>query len=65
MGKRSKNYKEDYLYKRLQNSKEAVAYLKECLKEEDPAVFLLALSNVIQASNRSFSDKGNPQPGHR
>ena len=43
MAKRSKKYKEDYLYKRLQNSKEAAAYLNECLTDEDPAVFLIAL----------------------
>lgn len=50
MGKRSKKYKEDYLYKRLQNSKEAAAYLNECLKDEDPAVFLIALRDVIKAN---------------
>lgn len=50
MGKRSKRYKEDYLYKRLQNPKEAAAYLNECLKDKDPAVFLIALRNVIKAN---------------
>ena len=50
MGKRSKKYKEDYLYKRLQNSKEAAAYLNKCLKDEDPAVFLIALRDVIKAN---------------
>lgn len=49
MGKRSKRYKEDYLYERLRNPKEAAAYLNECLKDEDPAVFLVAVRNVIKA----------------
>ncbi|MCP5491286.1 MAG: putative addiction module antidote protein, partial [Chlamydiales bacterium] len=50
MAKRSKKYKEDYLYKRLQNPREAAAYLNECLKDEDPAVFLIALKDVIKAN---------------
>lgn len=50
MGKRSKRYKEDYLYKQLQNPKEAAAYLNECLKDEDPAIFLIALRDVIKAN---------------
>lgn len=50
MGNRSKKYKEDYLYKRLQNPKEAAAYLNECLKDEDPAIFLIALRDVIKAN---------------
>ena len=49
MKKRSKKYKEDYLYKRLQDSKEAAAYLNECLQDEDPAVFLIAIRDVIKA----------------
>ncbi|NGX50701.1 MAG: hypothetical protein K1060chlam2_00550 [Chlamydiae bacterium] len=50
MGNRSKKYKEDYLYEQLQNPKEAAAYLNECLKDEDPAVFLIALRDVIKAN---------------
>jgi len=50
MTKRSKKYKEDYLYKMLQNPKEAAAYLNECLKDEDPSVFLIALRDVIKAN---------------
>ena len=50
MGKRSKKYKEDYLYEQLQNPKEAAAYLNECLKDEDPSVFLIALRDVIKAN---------------
>ena len=43
MGRRSIRYKEDHLYKELQKPKEAAAYLNDCLKDEDPAVFLMAL----------------------
>ena len=50
MGKRSKKYKEDYLYMQLQNPEEAAAYLNECLNDEDPAVFLIALRDVIKAN---------------
>ncbi|MBF5058635.1 addiction module antidote protein [Candidatus Neptunochlamydia vexilliferae] len=50
MGKRSRRYKEDYLYKELQDPKKAAAYLNECLKDEDPAVFLIALRDVIKAN---------------
>ena len=50
MGRRSIRYKEDYLYKELQKPKEAAAYLNECLKDEEPAVFLMALRNVIKAN---------------
>ena len=49
MGKRSKRYKEDYLYEQLQDPKEAAAYLNECLKDEDPTVFLIAMRDVIKA----------------
>lgn len=48
--KRSKRYKEDFLYELLQDPNEAAAYLNECLKDEDPAVFLMALRNVIKAN---------------
>ncbi|QVL57531.1 MAG: putative addiction module antidote protein [Simkaniaceae bacterium] len=50
MGRRSIRYKEDYLYEELQKPKEAAAYLNECLKDEDPAVFLMALRDVIKAN---------------
>ena len=50
MGKRSKKYKEDYLYKQLQNRKEAAAYLNESLQDEDPAVFLIAIRDIIKAN---------------
>lgn len=48
MSKRSKNYK-DYLYKDLQKPEEASAYLTECLKDDNPEVFNLALKDVIDA----------------
>lgn len=50
MGKRSRSYKEDFLYDLLKNPKEAAAYLNECLLDEDPAVFLIALRDVIKAN---------------
>ncbi len=50
MGRRSVRYKEDYLYEELRKPKEAAAYLNECLKDEDPAVFLMALRDVIKAN---------------
>ena len=42
MRKRSIRYKEDYLYDDLSDPKEAAAYLNECLKDDDIAVFLVA-----------------------
>ena len=50
MGRRSIRYKEDHLYKELQKPKEAAAYLNDCLRDEDPAVFLMALRDVIKAN---------------
>ena len=50
MGKRSGRYKEDFLYPLLQNPKEAAAYLNECLDDDDPAIFLIALRDVIKAN---------------
>ena len=49
MGKRSKKYKEEFLYEQLKNPKEAAAYLNECLQDDDPTVFLIALRDVIKA----------------
>ncbi len=50
MGKRSIKYKEGYLYEQLKKPKEAAAYLNECLKDEDPSIFLIALRDVIKAN---------------
>jgi probable addiction module antidote protein len=48
--KRVKSIKyEDYLKEELKDTKEAEGYLKAALEEEDPALFLLALKNVIKA----------------
>lgn len=45
---RVKDYRE-HLLKELQDPQEAAAYLDECLKDEDPHVFLLALKDVAEA----------------
>ncbi len=50
MGRRSIRYDEDLLYIELRKPKKAAAYLNECLKDEDPAVFLMALRDVIKAN---------------
>ena len=49
MGNRSQPYT-DYLYEDLQDPKEASAYLNECLKDDDPEVFLVAFQDVIEAN---------------
>ena len=43
-----RNYKE-HLFKRLQNPKNAAAYLNAALQDEDPKVFLIALKDVAEA----------------
>lgn len=50
MGNRSKKYKENYLHEQLKNTKDAAAYLNECLQDDDPAVFLVAIRDVIKAN---------------
>src|SRR5947207_1658200 len=45
---KTNSYKE-HLLKRLQNSKEAAAYLNAALHDDDPHVFLLALRDVAAA----------------
>jgi DNA-binding phage protein len=40
----------DYLLKRLQDPATAAAYLNEAASDNDPAAFLQALRNVIDAS---------------
>lgn len=42
------SYKE-HLLKRLQDPKEAAAYLNAALDDEDPEVFLLALKDIAEA----------------
>jgi len=49
MGNRSQPYT-DSLYKELQDPKEAALYLNECLKDDDPGVFLVACRDVIEAN---------------
>ena len=46
---RSIQYKEKYLYPRLRNPEKAIAYLSECRKDKNPAVFFSAVHDVIQA----------------
>lgn len=40
---------EDFLYERLQDPELALLYLKECLADEDPRIFLRALKDVCAA----------------
>ena len=49
MGNRSRPYT-DSLYEDLQDPKEAALYLTECLKDDDPGVFLVACRDVIEAN---------------
>lgn len=46
--KKSKSYKE-HLLKRLQDPKEAAAYLNAALEDEDSKVFLIALKDIAEA----------------
>ena len=46
--KKSRSYKE-HLLKRLQDPKEAAAYLNAALEDEDPRVFLIALKDIAEA----------------
>ncbi len=41
---------EDELLEDLKNPSEAAAYLKVCLEDEDPRVFLIALGQVARAN---------------
>lgn len=48
---------ESSLYQELQNKEFALAYLNECLQdEEDLSVFLLALKQVIEAQGTKMTD---------
>ena len=47
---------QDYLHEKLQDSKEALAYLNEALKDEDDRVFLVALKDVLEARGGDISD---------
>ena len=44
-----RNYKKP-LFKRLQNPKEAAAYLDAAFQDKDPKVFLIALKDVAEAT---------------
>jgi probable addiction module antidote protein len=46
--KKAKSYKE-HLLKRLQDPKEAAAYLNAALEDEDSRVFLIALKDIAEA----------------
>jgi len=54
MNKRLLDYQEELL-KRLQNPREARAYLNAALDDDDPRIFLLALKNVLEAQGDSMS----------
>lgn len=54
MNKRLIDYQEELL-QRLQNPKEARAYLNTALDDEDPRIFLLALKNVLEAQGGNMS----------
>ena len=47
--RKMRNYKE-HLHKRLQNSKDAAAYLNAALEDEDPGIFLVALRDIAEAN---------------
>ncbi len=52
--KKHKDFQE-YLLNKLQDPKEALAYLNEALTDEDQRVFLLALKEVMEAQNGDMS----------
>ena len=56
--KQKKQHREfqEYLYEKLQDSKEALAYLNAALQDEDDRVFLLALKDVLEARGGDISD---------
>jgi probable addiction module antidote protein len=47
--KKSKPYK-DFLFERLQDPKEAAAYLNAALEDDDPGVFMIALRDIAKAN---------------
>lgn len=53
--KQHRNFQE-YLYEKLQDPKEALAYLNAALQDEDDRVFLLALRDVLEARGGDISD---------
>lgn len=57
MEKKKKIYKDfqDLLTDELQDQKLAVAYLNEALQDDDPAVFLLALKDVLCAQKKEIA----------
>jgi probable addiction module antidote protein len=57
----------DILMDELQDKELCIAYLNECLSDEDPRIFLNALRNVIEAQFGSMQDvakKSNIQRQH-
>ncbi len=47
---------QEYLHEKLQDPKEALAYLNAALQDEDDRVFLLALKDVLEARGGDISD---------
>lgn len=54
MSKKLLNYHEE-LINDLQDPKETQAYLNETLIDENPAVFFLAVKNVLEAQGKNIS----------
>ena len=46
----------EYLFEKLQDPKEALAYLNAALQDEDDRVFLLAIKDVLEARGGDISD---------
>ena len=47
---------QEYLNEKLQDPKEALAYLNAALNDEDERVFLIALKDVLEARGGDISD---------
>ena len=54
--KQHRNFQE-YLYEKLQDPKEALAYLNAALQDEDDRIFLLALRDVLEARGAHISNR--------
>lgn len=54
--KRTHRSFDEFLFEHLQDPKEAAAYLKAALADEDERVFLLALRDILNARGESIAD---------
>ncbi len=53
---KSVSFNETVMYPMLQDDLQALSYLQECLADDDPRVFLLALRDLIAARNVTMTE---------